>query len=76
MVCKLVHQAQGHLGMLKHVVKRQILDQVVSTVNVLVRVLKCRLNNKGRWVPGLGGRGVVRASVAALGLDPGNAAVL
>lgn len=76
MVRELVHQAQGHLGVLEHVVKRQILDQVVSTVDVLVRVFKCRLNNKGRRVTGLGRRGVVGASIAALGLDPGNAAVL
>lgn len=76
MVGKLVHQAQGHLGVLKHVVKRQVLDEIVGAVDVLVRVLKGRLDDKRRGVAGLGGRRVVRASIAALGLDPGDAAVL
>lgn len=73
---KFVGKAKRHLGVLQHVVKRKILDQVVCAVNLLVRVFKGGLNDKCRWVASLGGRGVVRAGVAALGLDPGDVAVL
>lgn len=62
--------------MLKHVVKRQVLDGVISGVDVRVRVGELGLDDKGRWVASLGGRGVIRASIATLGLDPRDVAVL
>lgn len=62
--------------MLQHVVEREVLDLVVGAVDVLVRVAEGGLDHEGRRVTGLGGRGVVRARVPALGLDPGNVAVL
>lgn len=62
--------------MLQHVVEREVLDLVVGAVDVLVRVAEGGLDYEGRRVAGLGGRGVVRARVAALGLDPGDVAVL
>lgn len=73
---KLVDQTNGHTSMLKHVVERQILDRVVGSVDMRVRVLESRLNDEGGGVSGLGGRSVVGAGVAALGLDPGDVAVL
>lgn len=57
-------------------VKGQVLDVVVGGVDMGVRVLESRLDDKGRGVAGLGGGGVVGAGVAALGLDPGDGAVL
>lgn len=76
MESQLVHKTQRHASVLKHVVKGQMLDGVLGAVDVGVRILKGRLDDKGRGVAGLGGRGVVRAGVAALGLDPRDMAVL
>jgi len=44
---KLVYQTQRHPCMLEHVLEREVLDNVVGAVNVVVRVLKCRLYDKG-----------------------------
>jgi hypothetical protein len=73
---QLVNKAEGHAGMLQHVVKRQILDVIVGAVNVRVRVLKSGLDNKSRGVTGLGGGSVVGAGIATLGLNPRDVAVL
>lgn len=73
---KLEHKAKRHLGVFEHVVKRQVLDKVVDTVDVVIRVLKSRLDDEGRRVASLAGRGMVGASIAALGLNIGNLAVL
>lgn len=73
---KLNGQAERHSGMLKHMVKREIFDAIIGAVDVGVRVLKGGLDDKGRGVSGLGGRGVVGASIAALGLNPWNFAIL
>jgi hypothetical protein len=62
--------------MLEHVVKGQVFDEILSRVNMGVRVLKGGLNDEGGGVSGLGSRGVVGAGVATLGLDPRDAAVL
>lgn len=40
--------------MLEHVVEREILDQVVSSVDVVIAVLESRLDDKRRRVAGLG----------------------
>ena len=58
--------------MLQHVVKREVLEEIVIRVDVVVRVLESGLDHKGGWVTGLGGRGVVGAGIATLGLDEGN----
>lgn len=73
---KLVDKTDGHASVLEHVVKGQVLDGVVAGVDMRVRVLESRLDDKGRWVAGLGGGGVVGAGVAALGLDPRDVTVL
>jgi hypothetical protein len=62
--------------MLKHVIKAQILDRIVRSVNMLIRVRKIRFNNKSRGVASFGGRGVIRAGVAALCLNVWNITVL
>lgn len=58
--------------MLEHVVEREILDKVIGAMDVIVRVLKCRLDDEGRRVASLGGRGMVGAGIPALGLDEGD----
>ena len=73
---QLVAKGQRHARVLQHVVERQVLDLVVGRVDVVVRVLKGRLDDEGRGIAGLGRRGVVGAGVAALGLDVGEVAVL
>jgi hypothetical protein len=73
---QLVGKSQGHAGVLQHVVEGQVLNHILRGVDVVVRVLKGGLDDEGGGVAGLGGRGVVRAGVAALGLDVGDGAVL
>lgn len=75
-VSKLVSKAQGHLSVLQHVVKGQVLNQVLGSVDLLVAVLKGRFDDESRRIASLGSRGVVGAGVAALGLDPRNVTVL
>jgi len=74
--CQLVAKGQRHAGMLEHVVEREILDQIVRAVDMVIRVLESRLDDEGRGVAGLGGRRVIGAGVAALGLHEGDVAVL
>ena len=62
--------------MLKHVVERKILDHIVDTVNVVVAKREGGLDDESRWVASLARRGVVRAGVTALSLDPRDLAVL
>lgn len=62
--------------MLKHMVEREVLDVVVGGVDMRVGVLKSGLDDKGGGITGLGGRSMVRAGIATLGLNPGNVAVL
>ena len=62
--------------MLQHVVEGEILDEVVGAVDVLVRVGEGGLDHEGGGVAGLGRGRMVGARVAALGLDPGDIAVL
>lgn len=73
---QLVTEGQRHARVLQHVVERQVLDQVLGRVDVVVRVLERRLDDKRRRVPGLGRRRVVGAGIAALGLDVGDVTVL
>ncbi len=73
---KFVDERQSHAGMLEHVLERQVLDEIIRRVDVVVRVLERRLDHKRGRVTGLGGRGMVGAGVAALGLYEGNIAVL
>lgn len=47
---KLVRKGQAHLGMLQHVVEAEVLDLVVSSVDLLVRVLELGLDDEGGWV--------------------------
>lgn len=75
-MAKLVDETQGESCMLKHVVKGQVLDEVLGRVNMGIRVLKSGLNDKGGGISSLGGRCVVGAGVATLSLDPRDAAVL
>ena len=74
--CQLIGKRQAHLCVLQHVIEAEVLDQIVRTMDLLVRVLELRLDDECRWVAEAAGRSVVRAGVATLGLDVGNVAVL
>lgn len=43
---KLVNEAKGHVSMLEHVVERKILNEIRSGVNVGVRLVKGRFDDK------------------------------
>lgn len=62
--------------MLKHVIKAQVFDRVVRSVDMLVRIGEIGLDHKGRWIASLGGGRMVAAGVAALGLDKWDFAIL
>lgn len=62
--------------MLQHVREAQILKLVLGRVNLLVGILEVGLDDKGRRIASLGGRGMVGARVTALCQDIGNLAVL
>lgn len=55
--------------MLDHVVEVEVVDGVRVSVEVRVEEIDGRLGNHGRWVAIAVGRGVVRASIAAAGVD-------
>lgn len=73
---ELINEAKGHASVLKHVVEGEVLNLVVGGVDVRVGELKGRLDDEGGRVASLGGRGVVGAGVATLGLNPRDVAVL
>src|SRR3954465_13049446 len=56
-------------------IKAEILDLVFGGVDLLVGVLELGLDHEGRGVSIPTGRGMVRASIATLGLDVGDIAV-
>lgn len=62
--------------MLQHMIKAQILDRVITGMDMLIRVRKRRLNHKGGRVASLRCRSMVGAGVAAFGLDVRDIAVL
>ena len=73
---ELVGKSQGQARVLEHVVEREILDKIIGSVDVVVRILESRLDDEGGRVASLGGRGVIRAGISALCLDVGDVAVL
>jgi hypothetical protein len=73
---KLISQTNRHLRVFQHVGKADSADRVLSGVDVATGVLERALNNKSRWVAGLGCTCMVRASISALRLDVGNGTVL
>lgn len=75
-ICKLVSKSQAHLGMLNHMIKAQILDQIIRGMNVLVAVLELGLDDKRRRITIAAGRCVIGAGVATLGFDKWDITVL
>lgn len=73
---ELVDETERHAGVLKHVVKGEMLHDITLSVDVRVQVLKSRFDDECRRIAGLGGRGMVGAGVAALCHDPRDVAVL
>lgn len=57
--CKLVSEAKGHLRVLQHMVKAEVLDQVVRRVDLLIRVFKFRFDDESRGIAVSAGRRVV-----------------
>lgn len=66
---ELSDEADNELSVLEHVVKVEVVDEVSVSVEVRVEEIDGRLGNHGRWVTIAVGRGVVRASIAAAGVD-------
>lgn len=62
--------------MLEHVVERQRADDIGRRVDVGAREVKRGLDDEGRGIASLGGRRVVGAGIAALGLDVADFTVL
>lgn len=73
---QLVDKTKSQTSVLKHVVKAQVLDRVVRSVNILVRISEIGLDYERRWISSLGGGCVVAACVAALGFDKWDLAIL
>ena len=62
--------------MLHHVLVADGAKSVLGGMNELARVVHGSLDDEGRGIAGLGGTSMVGASVATLGLDKGDGAVL
>lgn len=62
--------------MLQHMIKTQILDLVLAGVNLVVRVFKIRLDDKGRRIPSFRRGSMVGAGISAFGQHIRNGAVL
>lgn len=62
--------------MLQHVVEAQVLDLILGRVDLLIRILKLRLDHESRWVTESTGGGVVGTGVAALGFHVGDITIL
>lgn len=73
---KLIRQPDRHLRMLQHMGEGNRADGILRSMDILARILKRALNHKRRGVSRLRRARVVRACVAALGLDVGDCAVL
>lgn len=61
--------------MLEHMIEAQVLDLVLSGVNLVVRILKVRFDDEGRRVASFGCAGVIRACVAAFGQNIWDSAI-
>ena len=71
-----IDKAQGHCGVLPHMVKAQILDLVIGRVNLLVGVFHFTFNCHRSGISLSAGRGVVGACISTFGLDERNLTVL
>lgn len=52
-------QGKRHLDMLNHVVEAEVLDQVVSGMDMVVTIIERAFNDKGTGIAGFGGTGMV-----------------
>ena len=73
--CELISQTESQLGVLQHMLKAQVLQLVLGSVNFLVAVLEAALDDERTWVTSLACTGVIGASITTLGLDIWNIAV-
>lgn len=62
---KLVHEAHNQLRVLEHMVEANMLHGIVRGVDVGAGVVHVGLHDERAWEPVAGGRGVVRAGIAA-----------
>lgn len=62
--------------MLKHMIETQVLNLILGGVDLLVRVFEVGLDDKRRRISSFRCRSMIAASVATLGEDVGNVAVL
>jgi hypothetical protein len=73
---KLVYVAEDELAMLQNVVRVDVLDGVVDSVDMRVAVFKCRLENKRCWESITCGGTVIGTGVSTLAFDISNVGVL
>lgn len=62
--------------MLQHVVKTEVLDEILSGVDLLIRIVEIGFDHKSRRISVPASRSVVGASVAALSLNIRDVAIL
>ena len=62
--------------MLKHMIKAQVLNLVFGRVDLVVRILEVRLDDKSRRITSLRSTGMVGAGVATFGKNIRNVAIL
>ena len=62
--------------MLQHMVEAEILDLVLSGVDLLIRKSKVRFDDERARVPSLGRAGVIRTRIAAFGENVGDVTIL
>lgn len=62
--------------MLDHVVEAEVLDLILSGMDMVIAILESTLNNECTWVTGLGGAGVIGACITTESLHIRNVAVL
>ena len=62
-------RTEGKFGMLKHMVEAEVLDSIIGSMDVIIRIFEIGLNDEGGWVTSLGSRGMIGASIPALRFD-------
>jgi hypothetical protein len=62
--------------MLQHMIKAQILNRVITSMNMLIRITKRTLNHECRRIASLRSRSVIRAGISTFRLNIWDVAIL
>lgn len=73
---KLIREAKGQLGMLEHVVEAQILNLVLGSVDMVIRIGKRTLDDESTRVSSLARGRMIGAGISALSEDVWDITVL